>query len=318
MRGHRGWRAAVTLLLALAGACKRAEPVPQLTVFNAAALGPPLRDALQEFVGRPPRIAVAQENAPSLEVVRKLTDLGQVPDILAVADERLLADLVVPTHASWYVRFGTNALVLAYGPRARYADEISTTNWWQVLTRPGVQVGRSDFRIDPSGYRADMVMQLAEKFYEEPGLTARLRTTIPERNVRRAEADLSAQLEVGELDYGWTYENLARAHGLRYVKLPPEIDLSTIRFAARYARAEVTIPAAGGKPAMHLRGAPILFALTVPTRAAQPGIAHEFVRYLLSPAGASVLRRSGFMPLATPEFVGTVPADLLPVQPPTG
>jgi molybdate/tungstate transport system substrate-binding protein len=281
-----------------------------LTVFNAAALGPPLRDALVAFGGTPARTTFAQENAPSLEVVRKMTELGQVPDLLAVADEALLRQYVVPTHAAWYARFGTNAIVLAHGPRARFAGEITTENWWQVLQRPGVQVGRSDLRVDPSGYRADMVMQLAEAHYREPGLTARLRATIPERNIRRAEADLSAHLESGELDYGWTYENLAVAHGLRYVKLPPEIDLSAPAFAGRYAAAQVAIPQTGDAPPLVLTGAPIVFALTIPARAANPRLALRFVQYLLSADGRGALRRSGFSPLETLEFEGVVPEAL--------
>lgn len=297
-------RAALLVL----GAC--GEPEPTLTVFNAAALGPPFAEALRRFAGSPPAITVAQENAPSLEVARKVTQLGLVPDILAVADEQLLTDLILPAHATWFVRFGTNALVLAYGPRARFADEITTENWWRVLQRPGVQVGRSDLRIDPSGYRADMAMQLAELHYREAGLTARLRATIPERNIRRAEADLSALLEAGELDYGWTYENLARAHGLRYVKLPPELDLSVPALRDWYAQAVVTLPGTASTSALTLRGAPIAFALTIPTRAPNAALAHEFVRFLLSSAGHTTLTMSGFSPLATPEWVGKVPADL--------
>ncbi|MBW7933803.1 MAG: extracellular solute-binding protein [Gemmatimonadaceae bacterium] len=308
-------RVVAIALLALLACCARR---PTLTVFNAAALGPPFRDALAAAAGTPPTFMAAQENAPSLEVVRKVTELGIVPDILAVADEQLLADLILPHHASWYVRFGTNALVLAYGPHARFAGEINTGNWWRILQHPGVEVGRSDLRIDPSGYRADMVMQLAESFYGEPGLTARLRATIPERNVRRAEADLSAHLETGELDYGWTYENLAKAHGLRYVKLPPEIDLSATAFADRYAAAVVEIPGSRGDPPRMVRGAPIVFALTVPTRAAEPELAFAFVQYLLSPAGAAALQRSGFAPLPVAEWVGVVPAALQGVGSPRG
>lgn len=304
-----GGVAGLLALVAIA-ACNGERSSPTLTVFNAAALGPPLRDALMSFAGTPPRVRVAQENAPSLEVVRKLTELGQVPEILAVADEQLLSDLVVPEYASWYVRFGTNAMVLAYGPRARHADEINTGNWWQVLQRPGVQVGRSDLRVDPSGYRADMVMQLAESFYDEPGLTERLRETIPTRNIRRAEADLSAHLETGELDYGWTYENLAIAHRLAYVKLPPEIDLSVPRFAARYHAASVEVPQPGAQGPMVLRGAPIVFALTVPHEARERALALSFVEFLLSAKGAELLRRSGFLPLPRPDFVGEIPAEL--------
>jgi len=307
--GRSALRALLGLTLA-AGACGTAHEIPTLTVFNAAALGPPFREALNAFVESRQRIHVAQESAPSLEVVRKLTELGQVPDVLAVADDMLLSMLVVPQFAQWYVRFGTNALVLAYGPHARYAAEISTNNWWRVLQRPGVQVGRSDMRVDPSGYRADMVMQLAETFYGEPGLTARLRATIPDRNIRRAEADLSVHLETGELDYGWTYESLAIAHGQRYVKVPPEIDLSSPRFSARYATATVALPQPGARPPLVLRGAPIVFALTVPTDAPHAALALEFVQYLLAEAGQQALRRSGFIPLPVPEFVGKLPKAL--------
>lgn len=297
--------AACALALSACGA-----PAPTLTVFNAAALGPPFAEALRAFGGTPPSVTIAQENAPSLEVVRKVTELGVIPDVLAVADDQLLTDLVLPTHATWFVRFGTNALVLAYGPRARFADEITTDNWWRVLQRPGVQVGRSDMRVDPSGYRADMAMQLAELFYREPGLTTRLRATIPERNIRRAEADLSAHLEVGELDYGWTYENLALAHGLRYVKLPPEIDLSAPALRDWYAQAVVTLPGTASTAALTLRGAPIVFALTIPARAPHPELARDFVRFLLSTEGQAVIAATGFTPLAAPEWVGDVPADV--------
>lgn len=294
-----------------AGACgSAAHEVPTLKVFNAAALGPPLREALRTFADIRHHARIAQENAPSLEVVRKMTELGQVPDILAVADEALLPKLVLPRFARWYVRFGTDALVLAYGPHARYAAEMTTGNWWRVLQRPGVQVGRSDLRIDPSGYRAEMVMQLAEPFYGEPGLTARLRATIPGRNIRRAEADLSAHLEAGELDYGWTYESLAVAHGLRFVKLPSEIDLSDPRSSARYATATVTLSQPGARPPLVLRGAPIVFALTIPDDAPTAALAEEFVQFLLSDAGHAVMRRTGLKPLAVPEFVGRVPKAL--------
>lgn len=308
-RSRLAFAALVGLSLILS-ACGEKPPEATLTVFNAAALGPPLRDALTAFGRKHPRVRVAQESAPSLEVVRKLTELGQVSDILAVADVALLPAFVLPKHADWYVQFGTNALVLAYGPRAHFAAEITSSNWWQVLQRPGVQVGRSDLRIDPSGYRADMAMQLAEGFYKQPGLAARLRATIPERNVRRAEADLSVQLELGELDYGWTYESLARAHGLQYVRLPNEINLSNPAEAARYATAVVTLPPAGGHAPVVLRGAPIIFALTVPRAAPNASLAQEFVRFLLSPEGGAVLRRSGFTPLPSPVFIGTVPKGL--------
>lgn len=45
-----------------------------------------------------------------------MTDLGRVPDLLATADLTLFDSLVLPHHAAWCADFGSNALVLAYGP----------------------------------------------------------------------------------------------------------------------------------------------------------------------------------------------------------
>jgi len=300
----------VALAPMLACGARTETATSELEVFNAAALGPPFHDALEAFRAQQPGVRPAQHNAPSLEVVRMVTELGRVPDILAVADHALLDSLIVPAHADWYALLGTNALVLAYGPKSRFRDEITTDNWWQVLLREGVEVGRSDMRVDPSGYRADMAMQLAERFYQRPGLTAQLRATIPERNVRRAEADLSAHLETGQLDYGWTYESLARAHGLKYVKLPSAIDQSDPAQEASYREAKVTLPAAQGRPAITLTGAPIVFALTVPREAPHAEQARRFAAFLLSEEGRAVLRKSGFAPLEPPVYRGTPPAGL--------
>ena len=304
----RRWVAACLTILQAGCGADKAPPATTLSVFNAAALGPPFRDVLASFVSQHPGLTPDQLNAPSLEVVRMVTELGRVPDVLAVADRALFDSLIVPAHAKWYVLFGTNALVLAYGPKARFKDEITTDNWWQVLQRPEVEVGRSDMRVDPSGYRADMAMQLAETWYRQPGLTARLRARIPERNVRRAEADLSAHLELGELDYGWTYESLARAHKLSYVKLPPAVSLSDPALASAYAKATVELPQPNGRQPIVLHGAPIVFALTIPDAAPHRGLAEAFVVFLLSTEGRTVLRRSGFAALPAAEFVGTPPA----------
>ncbi|MCC6317520.1 MAG: extracellular solute-binding protein [Gemmatimonadaceae bacterium] len=307
------WIGTILFAAGCLSACDRqrtAEP-QALSVFNAAALGPPFRDLIAAFAAQNPGLVHDQLNAPSLEAVRMMTELGRVPDVLAVADRALLDSLVLPKYATWYVAFGTNALVLAYGPKARFRDEITTENWWQVLLRPGVETGRSDMRVDPSGYRADMAMQLAERHYGVPGLTAKLRAAIPERNVRRAEADLSAHLELGELDYGWTYESLARAHGLAYVKLPAAVDLSDPALASTYASAHVELPEPGGRAPIVLRGAPIVFAVTVPTQAPHGDVARRFVTFLLSAEGREILGRSGFSALATPDVVGTLPSDVI-------
>src|SRR5215204_5375222 len=153
----------------------------RLVVFNAGSLALPLRAALDSFAARE-NVTIEQENAGSLETARKLTELGKIPDIVAVADYEVIPLLLVPDHATWYAKFAHNRMVLAYHDRSRGAAEITTDNWWQVVTRPGVQVGRADPSLDPNGYRTLLVWQLAERFYNQSGLGQRMLETAPARN----------------------------------------------------------------------------------------------------------------------------------------
>lgn len=295
--------AGLLLLFGVGGPAPAAQE--PLRVFNAAALGPPFREILERMAGtrRIPRFD--HQNAPSLEAVRKLTELGDIPDVLAVADVALFESIVVPQFSTWYLVFGTNAMVLAYGPRSAHAGDVGPANWMDVLLRSGVRIGRSDPRVDPSGYRTWMVLELAERWYRRPGLAARLRAAMPERYLRRAEADLSALVQAGELDYIWTYRNLARAHGLQWVELPPEINLEDPARSSWYSQVQVTVPGSGRRPGLTVRGAPIEFALTIPRQARSPALGEQFIRELLSPAGRAVMARSGFTMLGAPRIVGT-------------
>ena len=296
-----GWCCLVTM-----SGCGASPPQP-LVIFNAGSLGPPFR-ALSDSLRAPPHaLQLQQENAPSLEAIRKLTDLGRVPDVLATADVALFDALVVPAHSSWYVIFGSNALVLAYGPHSKGRAELTPSTWWEVLLRPGVRTGRSDPAIDPSGYRTLMALQLAERHYAQPGLAARLLTAMPTQYVRHAEADLSALLQAGEFDYVWTYRNLALSHRLEYLELPPEINLADPSKAEWYSQATARVAGRTAGDTLTLRGAPILFALTVPDSAPHPDAARHFVELALGRVGAEILRATGFEALRPIRVVGTPP-----------
>ena len=260
-----------------------------IVVYNAGSLALPLRAALDSFAARE-HVTVEQENAGSLETARKLTELGKVPDLVAVADYEVIPLLLIPAHATWYAKFARNRMVLAYGDRSRGAAEINTGNWWQVVTRPGVQVGRADPSLDPNGYRTLLVWQLAERFYKQPGLAQRMLASAPARNVRPKEADLVGLLQAGEFDYIWSYESIAQGTGLRYVTLPPEIDLSAAADSAAYAVASTRIAGKTPRDSVTMRGQPIVYAFTVPTRAPHAALAAKFAAYLASDDGRRVLR----------------------------
>jgi molybdate/tungstate transport system substrate-binding protein len=302
---------AIALLFMLI-ACGRREQATPLVVFNAGSLAGPFRDLLTAFQATHASMVPAQENSGSLEAARKLTELGKVPDVLAVADYAILDRLVRPAHASWQVMFARNAMVLAYTDRSTAADEITGANWWQVLLRPGVRVGRSDPALDPAGYRALMVLQLAEMHYAEPGLAAKLVLAMPARYVRPKEADLTALLQAGELDYAWTYRSIARTTGLRFVELPKEIDLGDPARANAYAAAKVMVPGAKrmGGDMLELAGEPIVYALTIPDAAPHPELARDFVRFVLSDSGRAILERNGLVPIVPVLATGDLPMEL--------
>jgi molybdate/tungstate transport system substrate-binding protein len=208
----------------------------------------------------------------------------------------VITKLLIPGYASDYVPFASNAMVLAYTARSAYASEIGPGNWWQILLRPGVRWGHSNPALDPNGYRSQMVFQLAESHYREPGLAMRLERALDPRHVRSSEAQLVGLLQAGELDYAWSYRSLAVTAGLESVALPPEIDLSDPRLAERYATASVRLPGprlAGDS--VEFRGEPIIYALTIPKAAPHPDLARAFVEFVRSDSGHRILDRAGFM-----------------------
>ena len=276
----------------------------RLVVYNAGSLAIPLRAALDSFAARE-HVTIEQENAGSLETARKLTELGKIPDVVAVADYEVLPLLLIPDHAMWYAKFARNRMVLAYEDKSRGASEITTDNWWQVVTRPGVQVGRADPSLDPNGYRTLLVWQLAERYYRQPGLAASMLASAPARNVRPKEADLVGLLQAGEFDYIWSYESIAQGVGARYVTLPEAIDLGSPADSAAYAVASVRIAGKTLRDSVTMRGQPIVYAFTVPTHAPHPAIAAKFVAFLASPDGKRVLRAAKLDVLDQYLLVGT-------------
>jgi molybdate/tungstate transport system substrate-binding protein len=288
-------------------------PAGQLVVFNAGSLAKPFSELLRAFKGKYPDVVPAEENSGSLEAARKLTDLGKTPDVLGVADYGVIPKLLIPKHATWYATFARNSMVLTYTDQSVGAREVNGQNWWQVLLRPEVRAGHSDPALDPNGYRTLMVFQLAEKFYRQPGLAARLDHAIPPRYIRPKEADLTALVQAGELDYSWSYASIAKTAGLRYVQLPREIDLSDPALADWYSQAIVRLPGKqrAGADSVEFRGEPIVYALTIPTGAPHPHTAAAFVKFVFSPEGQAILRANGFILLEKPLLGG-------PGKPPAG
>ncbi len=321
-RGSRPWagtarrssatvRALGSLLVFLvAGACanrsgdaKAAGKSASIRLFNAASIARPLRVLADSFSART-GIRVFQESQSSLELARKLTEFDDIPDVLALADYRVFPALLAPKYVEGWFLFARNRMVIGYTDQSRHADALANDGWRRVLTRGDVQIGRSDPNTDPSGYRTLMAFQLAELHYGEPGLAKRLLAAAAARNVRPREADQVGMLQAGSLDYIWTYENLAKSAGLKYVRLPSAVDLSSPADSLRYNQVFVTVAGKQRGDSVSFRGEPILYGIAVPAAAPDSTRGHQFVQFMLSEAGRRILRAASLDALDQPVAMG--------------
>jgi molybdate/tungstate transport system substrate-binding protein len=268
-------------------------------VFNAGSLARPLKAVLDTFARRE-AVTIAQESAGSLESARKLTELGKIPDVIALADAEVFPRYLMPAFVDQYTLFAHNRMVVAYTARSKYTEEMTSARWTEILTRSDVEVGRSDPQLDPNGYRTLMVWQLAERASGQAGLAQQLAVQAPDRNVRPKEADLVGLLQAGELDYIWSYESLAKATDLKYVLLGDSVDLSNADHAAFYATASVSVRGATQGSRVEFTGEPIVYAFAVPRNAPNAALGQRFASFLVSDEGKAILRREGLDALDLP------------------
>jgi molybdate/tungstate transport system substrate-binding protein len=225
---------------------------------------------------------------------------------MASADFAVIDKTLMPDFADFNIRFATNQLVLTYTEKSRYADEINAENWYEILQHQDVQWGHSDENLDPCGYRSLMVLQLAEKYYEIPGLYEKLKANCPKQNVRPKSVELVSLLKTGNMDYAWEYMSVAVQHDLKYIKLPDKINLGNYLHDDFYSHA--TVKVTGDKPGTWTTrtGKSCTYGITLIKNSENPDAATAFLDYLLDPEGGlKILDQMGqppFIPARVPSM----------------
>jgi len=318
-----------------AGAAATGSGKTPLVVFAASSLIVPFTDAEKAFEAAHPDVDVQAQFHGSIQVIRQVTDLHVPIDVIATADASLVPMLMYTVndpdsgkpYASWYLRFATNNLAVAYRPGSKYAGEINAENWYEILSRPDVKVGITDPRFDASGYRALMAFALAQEYYHktdifsnmfkgkftyplaffrEDGLTT---ITVPEivetasgSNIviRGASIEEVALLESGDIDYAFEYESVIQQHKLQMVHLPDELNLGAEGYDSFYHQVEVDLNFQRfATITPHFTGERIGYAVTIPSNAPHPDPAAEFIAFLLGPEGRAILQ-ADHQPLFVP------------------
>ena len=281
-----------------------AEPKGTVVMFHAGSLTMPFEAMEKAFETKYPGVDLQREASGSQAAARKVTDLNKPCDIMASADFKVIDKLLIPKFADWNIRFATNQLVLCYTAKSRYADQVNARNWYEILQRKGVVWGHSDPNLDPCGYRALMVLQLAEKYYRKPGLYDRLLANRPLENIRPKSVELVSLLQTGNMDYAWEYLSVAVQHGLKYVVLPDKINLGNYKEDTFYSQAVVKVT--GKKPGeyMDMKGESVTYGVTLIKDSPNREAAIAFLDYMLDPKGGlKILKDQGqppFIPCRVP------------------
>ena len=319
-----------------------------IRILYAGSLIIPFGELEKQFEAIHPDIKVNGEGHGSIQVLRHVSDIHEMADVLISADSQLIPMLLYSSndpqtgkpYGSWRIDFASNQMAIAYTDKSKYAAEITADNWYDVITRSDVRLGLADPRFDSNGYRALMMFALAGTQYDKPTLffdtfegqfttpiTAEeegsqtvihvpeiLETSSGAHIVMRGySVQLLPLLETGNVDYAIEYLSVIKQHGLKYVTLPPEVNLGDEKLGDLYRQVRVDLDYrrfASVNPSFE--GQVITYSLTIPSNSAQPDAASLFVQFLLGPEGRRIMEQNYHPMLATPrcDNVESAPEEL--------
>jgi molybdate/tungstate transport system substrate-binding protein len=114
----------------------------------------------------------------------------------------------------WYATFATAPLVIGYNPNSKFADDLKTKPWQQVVTEPGFLFGSTDPKLDPKG-------KLGAQALQKENLPATAAQVFPEEQ-------LVGRLQAGQLDAGFFYSSEAADAKI------PTVTLGSVALKATY------------------------------------------------------------------------------------
>jgi molybdate/tungstate transport system substrate-binding protein len=286
---------ALLAVAAALGSCKKNAPDNMVSVLYAGSLATAMENGIGAAFAKATGDSYKGEAQGSLGAARMIHDHLRSPDVFISADPTVNESVLMGEKngqlVSWFATLASSQLVLAYNPKSPFADKFKaaaagTTPWYEVLQTPGVHFGRGDPTIDPKGYRTLFLFELAAKHYQKPEIPRLLGDPMNPAQVL-PEIVLLARVETGQFDAGIFYKHEVVAHHLPFVTFPPEISLGDPKFASNYAQATFKLPSGD-----QVKGAPIIFTVTIPKTVSHPAAAEAFVKFVLS--SPKLLEEFGF------------------------
>lgn len=289
-----------------------------LSVLAAGSLGGQFPRLASLLVNETPGIsapAAAQDYEGSLDIANGFTESGAKADVAALADFRLIPELLEPKYAAYEVAFGITPEVLVYNPAISEFGGINSSNWgWKLVhavEKTGVPFALWNASTDPNGYNEIFSMELQGQeyngsntsvygyFYSNSPWKVAVPVNNPTIDLTEHESDAAELIEKGTVSALITYRSYAVANHLTFVSFDPIVGLAasnSTALADDRALSTRIATASGGIAPVH--AAPVVFAATVPVDAPNPALGLAFLHVLLSPAGEAILAAGGaFEPL---------------------
>ena len=290
---------------------------PQLIIYHAGSLSAAFK-SVEDLYTQQTGVCVEDVAGGSVSLARQISAGGHASDIYASADYKVIDSMLKPAgYADYSILFASGAMVLSYRTSSKNAQTIAAfgstfsppnailqaaSDWYVQLTQPGVTISGSHPFLDPGGYRADMIFQLAQAHYGVPNLYSELLAHYVITNSPDGLGKI--------FDYQFTYEHSARATyeadrtgTYRYVRLSDEMSLGVPDLNGAYAKRGVTIPGLQTRESaatVRIAASRVTWGLTVMNKAPNRENALAFLKLLFSSQGIAILNAKGPTPISPP------------------
>ena len=112
----------------------------RLTVRHAGSLTPMCAEIHSAFRSMHPQVETVDVGGGGVAMARDLAS-GKECDVYASVDYSNIPNLLIPDFAEWYVIFAATGFVLRYTDTSKYAEEINSDNWIDIIQREDVGSG---------------------------------------------------------------------------------------------------------------------------------------------------------------------------------
>lgn len=277
----------------------------RVRVLAAGSLAVALEEAVGPAFESETDVGYEGEYHGSNAAMRMIEEGTKHPDVVVSADVELLRERLYPEETDWDVEFAANEVGIAYQPETTLGDRLAAGEpWYDVVADADAgEVAISDPDLDPLGYRAVHLFELAERRHGLEGF----REAMLERAYREPdESQLLTGVEAGNRACAVAYRNMAVDRDLPFLALSDAYNFADPNRADEYATATYTTD-----DGYETAGRPAVYNATVRADADDPDAGREFVSFLLE--DPTLLEERGLrVGDALPRSNGDVPEGIEP------